>query len=67
MADIDDVTGPDVLLLYFPSQVHAAHGHQVGFVGLQAGVLKEAVVQHTCCGHGHWVHTQLHSCAGKIG
>lgn len=53
VAYIDDVTGPDVLLLYFSGQVHTAHGHQEGFIFSQADTFKETVVQHTRCGHGH--------------
>lgn len=61
MAYVEDVTGPDVLLLHFASQVHTAHGHQVGFIRMQADTFKETVVQHTRRGHRHRAHTQLHS------
>lgn len=67
VAYVDDVPGPDVLLLYFASQVHAAHGHQVGFIRTQADVFKETVVQRTRCGYGHWAHAQLHSWTRKEG
>ena len=53
MAYVDYVTGPDVLLLHFASQVHTAHGHQVGFIRTYADTFKETVIQHTCCGHRH--------------
>lgn len=61
MAHVDDVTGPDVLLLDLPCQVQTAHGHQVGLVVLQADAVKEAVVEHAGRGHGHRVQAQLHS------
>lgn len=62
VAHVDDVTGPGVLFLHLASQVHAAHGHQVGLVGVHADALKEAVVQDAGRGHGHRAHPQLHPC-----
>lgn len=59
VAHVDDVTGPDVLLLHLAGQVQAAHGHQVGLVVLQPDAVEEAMVEHTGCGHWHGVHGQL--------
>lgn len=61
VADVDDVTGPDVLLLHLAGQVHAAHGHQVGLIDPDAGPLEETVVQHAGCGHRHRAQAELHS------
>lgn len=66
VAYVDNITSPDVLLLYLSSQVQTAHGHQVGFIRLQADVLEEPVVKHTSCGHRNRAHAQLHSWEMKI-
>lgn len=65
VAHIDDVPGPDVLLLHFSSQVQAAHGHQVGFINTGCDPLEETMVQHTGRCHGYWAHTELHSWATR--
>lgn len=61
VAHVDNVTSPDVLLLYLSGQVQTAHGHQVGFIRLQADVLEEPVVKHASGGHGNRAHAQLHT------